>query len=247
VFGVTRALVTLLGKHYVAAYEGHGSVAGRPASVVELYRFDGSLAARYWLDKRTVLPLRRELLAGQGQVISEDQFTQLRVGVTAAVRQPAGVTAPLAPAIASAAPARPGTWARATPSVLTGQGWQVPRVLPDGLPLYAATSTSTASGQVVDLEYSDGLYTVSLFAQRGDLAASLPGWQPVTLSGQQAFASGHSVTWSGLGYVYTAIADAPPQTVTQVVGALPGGGSPGLLDRLGRGLGRLAGLANPFS
>jgi sigma-E factor negative regulatory protein RseB len=133
------------------------------------------------------------------------------------------------------------------PSALAAQGWHVPGTLPGGLPLYAAASTSTASGKVVDLEYSDGLYTVSLFAQRGDLAASLPGWQPVTVDGQRVFAAGHSVTWSGLGYVYTVIADAPPQTVTQVVGAVPDSEPPGLLDRLGRGLGRLAGMVNPFN
>ena len=65
VFGVTGSLVTLLGKHYVAAYEGGGRAAGRTAAVVEVYRFDGSLAARYWIDKQTMLPLRRELLAAR--------------------------------------------------------------------------------------------------------------------------------------------------------------------------------------
>ena len=45
---------------------------------------------------------------------------------------------------------------------------------------------------------------------------------------------------------YTLIADAPPQTVTQVVQALPRSGSPGVLDRLGRGFLRLARVLNPF-
>jgi sigma-E factor negative regulatory protein RseB len=66
------------------------------------------------------------------------------------------------------------------------------------------------------------------------------------VAGQQAFAAGHSVTWTGLGFVYTMIADAPAQTVTQVVGALPDSATPGLLDRLGRGFERLGHLVNPF-
>ena len=103
----------------------------------------------------------------------------------------------------------------------------MPGSLPGGLPLYAAASTKTTSGEVVDLEYSDGLYVVSLFVQRGTLAANMPGWQPVRVDGQQAFVSGHSVTWAAAGFVYTMIADAPPQTVTQVVGTLPRSGSPG--------------------
>ena len=82
--------------------------------------------------------------------------------------------------------------------------------------------------------------------QRGTLAANMPGWRPVSVGGQQAFVSGHSVTWAGLGFVYTMIADAPPQTVTQVVGALPRSGSPGVLGRLGRGFTRLARVINPF-
>jgi sigma-E factor negative regulatory protein RseB len=243
VFGVTKDLVSLLSKHYVALYWGSGSVVGRPASVVELYRTNGSMAARYWLDSQTMLPLRRELFDMSGKVISEDSFAKIQFGALTL------------PPVAGAAAPQPGqpesAWgAAASPASflasLTRQGWQVPAASPGGLPLYAAASTMTASGEVVDLEYSDGLYTISLFVQRGTLAQDMPGWTPVLVSGQQAFVSGHSVTWAGLGFVYTVIADAPPQTVTQVVRALSGSGSPGVLGRFGRGFTRLAHLINPF-
>jgi hypothetical protein len=42
------------------------------------------------------------------------------------------------------------------------------------------------------------------------------------------------------------IADAPPETMTQVVGALPRSDPPGVLSRLGRGFVRLAHVINPF-
>jgi hypothetical protein len=42
------------------------------------------------------------------------------------------------------------------------------------------------------------------------------------------------------------IADAPPQTVREVVVSLPQNTAPGFLVRIGRGLNRLATLANPF-
>jgi sigma-E factor negative regulatory protein RseB len=74
----------------------------------------------------------------------------------------------------------------------------------------------------------------------------MAGWRQVDVAGQQAFVSGHSVTWSGLGFVYTMIADAPPQTMTQVVAALPRSDPPGVLSRLGRGFVRLAHVINPF-
>jgi sigma-E factor negative regulatory protein RseB len=243
VFGVTKSLVALLGKHYVAMYGGGGAAVGRAATVVNLYRFDGSLAARYWLDKQTMVPLRRELFDTADNVISEDSFVRVQFG---------GLAMPQFAAVsASAAQSQPAWVAAVQPArffaALAGQGWQVPGTLPGNLPLYAAASTKTASGEIVDLEYSDGLYDVSLFVQRGTLATDMSGWRPVTVSGQQAFVAGHSVTWAGPGFVYTMIADAPPQTMKQVVGALPRGGEPSVLDRLGRGFARLARVLNPFA
>lgn len=250
VFGVTKSLVALLGKHYVAVYRGGGAAAGRAARVVDLYRFDGSLAAQYWLDKQTMVPLRRELFDTADNVISQDTFASVKFG-TLTVPQFAGAGAATARSQAAAPAGAPLAWASAVPAArfltsLTGKGWQVPGSLPGGLPLYTAASAKTTGGEVVDLEYSDGLYVVSLFAQRGTLASNMPGWRQVSVGGQRAFVSGHSVTWAVPGFVYTMIADAPPQTMTQVVGALPRDGSPGVLARLGRGFIRIARVINPF-
>jgi sigma-E factor negative regulatory protein RseB len=243
VFGVTKSLVALLGQHYVAVYRGSGAVAGRAAAVVELYRFDGSLAALYWLDRQTLVPLRRELFDTSDHVISEDSFVRVQFGAQAGARAAAAAvpsTSAQSAWVTAVSPAR-------FLASLTGQGWPVTGTLQGSLPLYAAASTQTTNGKVVELEYSDGLYVVSLFVQQGTLAARLPGWQQVRVAGRQAFVSGHSVSWSGAGLVYTMIADAPPQTVRQIVGALPGSGPPGLLGRLERGFGRLARLVNPFN
>ena len=252
VFGVTKSLVAMLSKHYVAVYRGGSGAVGRAATVVEVYRFDGSLAARYWLDKQTMVPLRRELFDTTDNLISEDSFVQVKFGAPAVPKLAAAAAAAVkAQSLTTAqAEAEPAWVAAATPAQfvtsLAAQGWQVPGSLPGGLPLYAAAWTKTTSGEVVDLEYSDGLYVVSLFVERGTLAADMTGWRQVDVASQQAFVSGHSVTWSGLGFVYTMIADAPPQTVTQVVGELPRSASPGVLSRLGRGFSRIARVIDPF-
>ena len=242
VFGLTSDLVAQLGKHYVAAYEGTGSSLGRTVLVVQVYRFDGSLAARYWLDRRTLVPVRRELFDTSDRVVSLDAFVKVRFG--AVPSQPAAATAAgqqTGPAwVAAASPAT-------VVATLSAQGWHLPQALPGGLPLYAAAWRGTGTGQVVDLEYSDGLYVVSLFLQHGSLAAQMAGWRPIVLDGRQVFVSGHSVTWAGSGGVYTLIADAPPLTVAQAVVALPRDAPPGIFARLGRGLQRLAQLVNPFS
>jgi sigma-E factor negative regulatory protein RseB len=247
VFGVTRSLVALLGRHYVAVYRGGGAVVvGRAAKVVDLFRFDGSLAARYWLDNQTSVPLRRDLFDTSDNMIGQDSFIRVTFGAPAVPQ-----SAPVGVAKAWPRPAAQPAWVAAASSAgflasLAGQGWQVPGGLAGGLPLYTASSAKTTSGEVVDLEYSDGLSVVSIFVQRGTLAANMPGWQPVSVSGQRAFVSGHSVAWAVPGFVYTMIADASPQTATQVVGGLRRDGAPGVLGRLGRGFARLARVINPF-
>ncbi len=248
VFGVTRPLVSLLGQHYVAVYQGAGTASGRTAEVVGLYRFNGSLAARYWLDKRTTVPLTRELYDTAEQMIGKDSFVRVRFGALLSPVQ-AGPAARSAQLTRNARPAQ--AWSAQQPAArfrtsLASQGWPVPVSLPGGLPLYSAASAKTTAGQVADFEYSDGLYVASLFVQRGSLTPDMAGWRRVRLAGGTAYVSGHSVAWTSAGFVYTMIADAPAQTVTGTVDGLIDNVTGGFLDRLGRGLARLARLANPF-
>jgi sigma-E factor negative regulatory protein RseB len=240
VFGVTKTLVSLLGQHYVAVYQGTGSAIGRPALIVELHRADGSLAARFWLDRQTMVPLRREVFNTSAQLISEEAFVQVQFGTL--TKPPA----PPAPAAASAA-----SWSAVTAPAqllagLNKQGWRLPVSLPGGLPLYSAARSTTGAGQVLDLGYSDGLSVVSLFVQRGTLAQRPAGWQQVSLPGHQVYVAGHSIIWAGGGFVYTMLADAPPLVVSQVVASLPRNTAPGFFDRIMRGFRRLAAVADPF-
>ena len=242
VFGVTKTLVALLGRNYVAVYRGTGSVVGRPALIVELYRADGRLAARFWVDRQTMVPLRRDVYDTSAQLVSEDAFVQVQFGALAAPPGAAGTVS---------APARSAWSTVAVPASLlaelNGHGWRLPAALSGGLSLYAAAQCKTGAGEVVDLGYSDGLSVISLFVQRGTLAPKMVGWRPVSLNGHLVYVAGHSITWTGRGLVYTMIADAPPQTVQKVVASLPQNTSPGFLVRIGRGFHRLAALVNPFS
>jgi len=257
VFGVTKALVSLLGQHYIAVYQGTGSVVGRPALIVELHRADGSLAARFWLVRQTMVPLRREVFDPSARLISEEAFVQVQFG---ALTKPPGRAATPGSGVTASAKASAGATA-ATPSgsgwsvvtapaqLLAGlnkQGWRLPVSLPGGLPLYSAARSTTTAGQVLDLGYSDGLSVVSLFVQRGTLAQRPAGWQQVSLPGHQVYVAGHSIIWAGDGFVYTMLADAPPVLVTQVVASLPENTAPGFFDRIMRGFRRLATVANPF-
>jgi sigma-E factor negative regulatory protein RseB len=246
VFGVTSDQVALLGTHYVAVYRGSGAAGGLPARIVEVYRFDGSLAARFWLDTQTLVPLRREDFDTADKLVSDELFTQVQFGPL--TERPAAATTE---GPVSAAAAGSGWVAAGSPGTvvasLAGRGVQLPGAELAGLPLYGAERSGTGASQVTDLEYSDGLSIISLFVQRGTLAASMAGWRPLSLHGYRVYVSGHSVTWAGHGEVYTLIADASPQTVAEAVAALPASAQPGLVDRLGRGFDRLAHLVDPFA
>lgn len=238
ILGMTRQMIVLLGANYQVTIAGEGQADGRPAQVVVVRRAGGGLAARFWLDNATKLPLRRQVFDTHAQVISDDSFIDLRLGAEAAAGAPAAGARPRSSPLSGAQLAG-----------LRAQGWPLPGPLPARLTQMEASRSVTASGAVVELAYSDGLSVVSLFVQRGHLPAELSGWSEVALHGQRVYAADpddRSVAWSAGGFVYTLIADAPEQTVDQVVAALPHGTTPGLLDRVIRGLRRLMSWVDPF-
>ncbi len=242
VLGVTVALIQLLQQHYVMVYAGTGSADSRTAQVVDAWRDDGSLAARFWLDDATKLPLERVVFDSAAHVISQDVFLNVRFA------RPGQAAIPSAP---QASPSGPwaGPLSQAQLLALHASGWLVPAGLPGGLSLFTGAQTTTSAGTVLDLGYSDGLSVVSVFEQRGDLAARLAGWQQAKVDGHVIYVAEpdqRSLTWSGRGMVYTVMADAPAQTVDAVVGALPHDGPPGFWKRMSRGFVRLASWVNPF-
>jgi sigma-E factor negative regulatory protein RseB len=242
VLGVTAPLVRLLESHYLVAYAGGGSAGSRTAQVVEARRADGSLAARFWLDDATKLPLEREVFDSAAHVVSQDVFID--------VSFPDQAPAP-ASARTSASPQGPwtGRLSHGQLLALRSRGWQVPGQLPGGLSLFTGAETEASTGTVLDLAYSDGLSVISVFEQRGNLAAAMAGWRRTTIGGRAVFVAepdGRSLTWSSRGMVYTVMADAPTQTVHAVVGALPHDGPTGFWKRMSRGLVRLASWVNPF-
>jgi len=248
VLGVTAPLVQLLESHYVVAYAGTGSADNRTAQVVEAWRADGSIAARFWLDDATKLPLEREVFDTTAHVIGQDVF--IDVSFTASGGPPQQAATASASARVSAAPQAPWTdpLSRRQLLALRSRGWLVPSALPGGLSLFTGAETQADTGAVLDLGYSDGLSMVSVFEQRGKLPARLPGWRKTKTGGHVVFVlpDQRSLTWSGHGMVFTMVADAPSQSVDAAVGALPHDGPTGFWKRMSRGLVRVASWVNPF-
>jgi sigma-E factor negative regulatory protein RseB len=230
--------LTQLRSGYVLRYAGRGTAGGRAADVVTVVRPDGTLAARFWLDGRTKLPLRRQLFDNRARLVSDSSFSDLKTGVTALSSAPGLGAQP---------------WGQQLDmsdiATLRAEGWPLPAQLPAGMLLFAASQSETAAGKVIGASYSDGLSVISLFVQRGQLPVKMPGWQRIAIAGHKAYAvdpDDQTIAWSGEGYVFTLLADAPAATVDQAIAALPQGSEPGFWGRLGRGFQRLAHWANPF-
>ena len=131
---------------------------------------------------------------------------------------------------------------------LRGEGWLVPDQLPEGFALLEARR----SGPVVQLSYTDGLSTLSLFAQRGELGSEpMAGFRAAAVEGHPVWVrhgAPERVVWSGGEQVWTLVSDAPGSALQAAVGVLPHDAPEraGVLARLARGLARLASLVNPF-
>lgn len=248
VFGVTVPLLQLLEHHYMVAYAGVGSAGDRTAQVVEAWRPDGSIAARFWLDDATNLPLERQVFDSDSHVISQDVF------IDVSFTEPGPGTARAARADGDAISADPqGPWTdpltHSQLLAMRARGWLVPPQLPGGLQLFTGAETKVGTATVLGLGYSDGLSVISVFEQPGNLAAELDGWRKTTVNGHEVFVAEpdqRSMTWSSRGMVYTVMVDAPADTVNAVVGVLPHDTPTGFWKRMSRGLVRLASWANPF-
>jgi sigma-E factor negative regulatory protein RseB len=238
ILGVSDRLLELLASNYQVVYAGHGSADNRTALVVEVRRPGGGLAARFWLDAATKLPLRREIFAGDARMISEDSFTSLQVGAGGLGAMPVPAAVPWTAQLDGSRLA-----------TLRARGWPLPPRLPGHLVLFAATERSASSGPVIDVSYSDGLNVVSLFVQRGLLARPTSGWRKITVDGRRVYSVNpdeRSFAWSANGYVVAMVADAPMATVGQVVSTMPAAARPpGFWQRIGHGLHRLISWLNP--
>ena len=253
VLSITTSMLRLMRSNYVIEFSGSASALSRPAEVVTILRHDGSLAARYWLDRSTSLPLRREMYDSSGRRVSEGAFIELTIGESEVRNEPAVLGpawSPYTPASARKSAAQP---TRTRLLALRAGGWPVSRTLAGNMVLEGVSSSASPSGPVLDASYSDGLSVVSVFMQHGTLSGHLPGFKRSRIAGLTIYvtASGdldeQGLAWSADGVVFTVIADAPPGTVTEVVAELPHERGEGFWSRVARGLKRIGSWFDPFN
>ncbi|HYX43934.1 MAG TPA: sigma-E factor regulatory protein RseB domain-containing protein, partial [Acidimicrobiales bacterium] len=194
-------------------------VAHRPTRVYEV-REAVRVRERLYLDTETSLLLRREQLDDRGLV---------RRAVGFATFSPDSGTPP---------PRRPTVLDDRTGHHVSpaGLSYPVPPSLASG---YKRMATYREHG-VVHAVYSDGLYDLSLFEQRGRLQRrDLPAGRKLAVGGRDAwsyaYAGGNILIWQAGRTVVTAVSDAPVDQLVEVARSLsPTDRSPSVLDRLRR-------------
>jgi hypothetical protein len=199
-----RAATPRADHHWPLRVESGPAVAGRPTTIVEATRGDGAPAQRLFLDRRTGLLLRREVLDTHGRVQRSLAFVELSIDDTADVEAPSGVRTEEARPLADVpsgyeAPSTPGGY------VLVGRSRH-----PNG----------------IELRYSDGLFAASVLEQRGEL-----DWDALPRSGVATEVAGSRarryseagadvVVWEHEGTVYTLASDAPSDVVDSLISGL---------------------------
>jgi len=195
-------------------------VAGRPTSVVAaIDPTTGATRARFFIDVATDTLLRQDILDAHGTVLRETRFD---------VFVPLPTAGP-APTPTGASPDEPDALG-AIPS-----GYTAPKTLGRGFRLLGRYRQPDGT---IQLYYGDGLFTLSLFEQRGtiDWGALPPGragrLDDVDLRSYDAPTTS-AVVWGAHGLVITCISDAPPDEAMLAVHDVVGGASPsGVLAKI---------------
>lgn len=192
-------------------------VAARPTQVVEV-RLEASQRpqARLYVDQTTGLVVRRELLDARGRPYRSVGFTTMS-------------TSARPPAVPRRSADR-----EPVPAGNVDPPYDAPARLGAG---YRLVGAYKLPGDTLHLFYSDGLYGLSVFEQRGRLTAgAMPPGAREMLGGHTVLAYwaslGEAAVWNGDGVVYTVVSDAPWADVAAAVDDLPHAAGPRRLWRV---------------
>ena len=225
----------------------------RPCTLLEIVReSDGELVERLWIDDETGLLLRRETYNGEDELLRMVAYLKLDLEPDSRSRGNLRATRGQRP-LQERREQDVSEVDETGRAALRDAGWTVPDVLPGDYATEGTFVVSAGDTQPLQTVYSDGLYTVSLFEQRGSLdPATLPeGAQVTTAYGFPAYtwpgAVPSRLVWEANGTTWSVVGDVPPDQMVDITAALPRPASDGFFDRIQRGLGRLGSWVSPWS
>jgi len=196
---------------YEIAMIGSDRVAEQDAVVLAIYPVDEyRYGYRLWLDRRTALPLKFELVDGDGNGLEQGMFTEIEFSESISARD-------VEPTIATdefewqrSTATRKSPAADPASSSTTTSKWRAV-TLPPGFEL-AFAEAKIADGADTSMEqlvYSDGLATISIFIEAS--AEDDP-----QSAGMSNIGATHAFTIFRNGYLITAMGGVPPDTARMV-------------------------------
>ncbi|RMB58434.1 hypothetical protein EAX62_14700 [Tessaracoccus antarcticus] len=205
-------------------YRGSDQVAGRWADVIEARDEEKHRVARWWVDPGSGLVLWSERYGADGAPTIMSGFKDIQIGKAHLAQDHVQLVS-------------------MNPVSSTGsKGWctglpQCPASLA-GLPLVTHASSSSVRGErSMRLFYSDGFRSVSVVWSEGQL----PGAKPI-----QDHAAGFPdvAVWQVGDGIVSVASNGSPEMLQEASSQLPGEQlwDPSVLERIGRGLSRLAGI-----
>jgi hypothetical protein len=189
---------TLAAKYDIERTQGP-AIAGLPTIMYDAVRArDRVLVERFYVDRATGLVLRRESFASNGTVVRSLAFAKVWSSADRAGLSPMSTTS------------APSAHVRKVKHV--DAPYRAPKHAGNGFQLVARWKHAKS---VVQLSYSDGLLSASVFEQPGSLDwNTLPaGGVATTVHGRPAVSYalpiGDAIVWQRGGIVYTCVGDAP--------------------------------------
>jgi negative regulator of sigma E activity len=209
---VDERLLALLEHNYAVTAWAGAQAAGRRAVLVEASR-DARPAARWWVDDASGIVLARQTFDRSGALVLQVGFSTVQVSRSGPVKErlPEQLVVPPTTTVLGLA-ARSG---------LSQQGWVCPDELA-GLSLVRLSSDDPVTPAALHLVYSDGLATVSVFEQRGELRSPPAGssyddrLRAFTRDGASSLAS-----WQSNDTVVTVVTDGSSERLAAAVTSLP--------------------------
>jgi hypothetical protein len=205
-------------KKYTQKMSVGPSLLGHPTLIIDILRHR-QVRERLFVAQLTGLLLRREQFDGRGRLQRWMGFRELKIDATA----------PPLP--------RPVSTNTSAASVVSAGELHAPYTAPATLGNgYERTGLFRQDG-VVQVVYSDGIYDLSIFEQRGRLGSkSVPaGGRRVRLGSTGAWhytwPGGEVLLWQAGRTVYTVVADAPYDDVLQAIRGVKASGGPSLVQR----------------
>ncbi len=206
-------------------------VAGRTAYLLELLpRQEDKSSQKRWIDRQTFRTLRVETHYPDGILARMVAYTDLTLPAKVApsdfVPPPTpGLVRMTTPVSSTILPLPVSNDSNGSRPALNGS-LRTLGLHPTGTAGFQLTqvaSSAVKQAQTAHLLYTDGIETISIFVQNGQMPAlaNAPGWHEIQIGTRKAFENldGHldAIVWTQNGYRYTAVSHLGPRALQQFV------------------------------